>query len=230
MNGNRSLTLDTLVDRVMVDPMSFIERILQEVLDQLDRDGVFGETDSNNKPEQLVATVDPGRNLARVITAETGRVQGAPPVKATAVETSPAASDGPAVEVALIDDYEQLVERNGDLAAALGACDCWGKQPSCPICDGEGPRVGFLPTRRFSPRDQVPRSEGGLPGEAGRRANRRTPLRPAMEGGELTCRCGPTTWTWTWTSTATKRKPTARTWVTGERTSTGRATAKTSRR
>ncbi len=144
VNGNRSLTLDTLVDRVMVDPMSFIERILQEVLDQLDRDGVFADSDSNNKPEQLVATAILDATSPESSRPRPRRAEGASPVKATAVETSPAASDGPGVEVALIDDYEQLVERNGDLVVPLGACDCWGKQPSCPICDGEG-APGWLP-------------------------------------------------------------------------------------
>jgi hypothetical protein len=40
--------------------------------------------------------------------------------------------------------YEELVERNIALASALGACDCWGENTDCPICDGEG-RAGWLP-------------------------------------------------------------------------------------
>jgi hypothetical protein len=40
--------------------------------------------------------------------------------------------------------YEELVERNIMLASALGACDCWGENTDCPICDGEG-RAGWLP-------------------------------------------------------------------------------------
>jgi hypothetical protein len=43
--------------------------------------------------------------------------------------------------------YEELVERNIALASALGACDCWGESPRCPICDGEG-RPGWLPPDR----------------------------------------------------------------------------------
>jgi hypothetical protein len=33
---------------------------------------------------------------------------------------------------------QMLVERNVLLAAALGACDCWGTDPACDICAGEG--------------------------------------------------------------------------------------------
>ncbi|WP_375769425.1 hypothetical protein NR798_00665 [Archangium gephyra] len=33
--------------------------------------------------------------------------------------------------------YESVVERNAELAAACGACACFG-QPHCPDCGGEG--------------------------------------------------------------------------------------------
>lgn len=34
--------------------------------------------------------------------------------------------------------YDALVERTTVLAAALGACDCWGEMPDCPVCSGAG--------------------------------------------------------------------------------------------
>lgn len=34
--------------------------------------------------------------------------------------------------------FEALVARNSDLAGALGACDCWGEDPACPVCQGAG--------------------------------------------------------------------------------------------
>ena len=34
--------------------------------------------------------------------------------------------------------YEALVDRNMILAAAVGACDCWGYEPACPVCSGAG--------------------------------------------------------------------------------------------
>jgi hypothetical protein len=40
--------------------------------------------------------------------------------------------------------YDLLVERNIALASALGACDCWGDDGGCAVCDGDG-RPGWLP-------------------------------------------------------------------------------------
>ena len=40
--------------------------------------------------------------------------------------------------------HEALVDRNLLLAAALGACDCWGHDPGCAICEGAG-SVGWIP-------------------------------------------------------------------------------------
>jgi hypothetical protein len=34
--------------------------------------------------------------------------------------------------------HDVLVDRNLLLAAALGACGCWGEQPACPDCGGQG--------------------------------------------------------------------------------------------
>jgi hypothetical protein len=47
-------------------------------------------------------------------------------------------------EEAIAVRYDVLAERNVALAAALGACDCWGDDPDCAICDGDG-RPGWLP-------------------------------------------------------------------------------------
>ena len=40
--------------------------------------------------------------------------------------------------------HEALVDRNLLLAAALGACDCWGEDPGCSGCGGEG-SAGWVP-------------------------------------------------------------------------------------
>ncbi|MEU8365253.1 hypothetical protein AB0C27_55485 [Nonomuraea sp. NPDC048882] len=54
-------------------------------------------------------------------------------------------SDGPAIvkghESAA---YQALVDRNVLLAAALGACECWGEDAGCPGCGGEG-AAGWVP-------------------------------------------------------------------------------------
>lgn len=42
------------------------------------------------------------------------------------------------------EELEELRERNDRLAAALGACYlCWGDDPECPLCHGNG-HPGFL--------------------------------------------------------------------------------------
>lgn len=44
---------------------------------------------------------------------------------------------------------EELAERDQVLAAALGACDCWGQNPRCRICQGEGGPGWLLPDRQL---------------------------------------------------------------------------------
>jgi hypothetical protein len=145
VNGNPTVTVDTIVERVLLDPVGFLERMLQEALDQLARDGTFA-ANGDRPPEELVATAL-GRHLGRAIRDETTLDE------PSTFETS--SVDGPAtdpsgralIDVVVIDDYEQLVERNGELAAAVGACDCWGQHPECPICEGEG-APGWVPPEK----------------------------------------------------------------------------------
>lgn len=43
------------------------------------------------------------------------------------------------VEGTVADSTEQeLLDRQILLAAALGACECWGSDPECPFCGGDG--------------------------------------------------------------------------------------------
>lgn len=44
---------------------------------------------------------------------------------------------------------DDLAERNLALAEALGACDCWGRDPRCHICEGEGGPGWILPDRQL---------------------------------------------------------------------------------
>lgn len=34
--------------------------------------------------------------------------------------------------------HEQLKMLNTTAASAVGACECWGKNPGCPVCQGQG--------------------------------------------------------------------------------------------
>ncbi|MFN8080701.1 MAG: hypothetical protein U0Q19_14185 [Kineosporiaceae bacterium] len=40
--------------------------------------------------------------------------------------------------------HQALLDRSMLLAAALGACDCWGEHGDCPTCGGEG-SAGWVP-------------------------------------------------------------------------------------
>jgi hypothetical protein len=48
-----------------------------------------------------------------------------------------------------LDHYEELLDRNGVLAAALGACDCWGQHIDCPVCGGVGGPGWIRPDERL---------------------------------------------------------------------------------
>ena len=58
--------------------------------------------------------------------------------------TDPSAG-GPTVMPSFESDaHEALVDRNMLLAAALGACECWGEKDGCPGCGGLG-SAGWVP-------------------------------------------------------------------------------------
>ena len=70
-------------------------------------------------------------------------------MRAMRPETTPRAA-GPIIEAeAANDDFDldDLVERNSELAAAVGACDCWGDDPGCTFCEGLG-SAGWMPPDR----------------------------------------------------------------------------------
>lgn len=69
------------------------------------------------------------------------------------------------------DLYDELLERNSVLAAALGACDCWGEDAGCDICRGTGEPGSMLPDRRLFARFVQPalraiRRANGAPANA----------------------------------------------------------------
>jgi hypothetical protein len=45
--------------------------------------------------------------------------------------------------------HDALADRNVLLAAAVGACDCWGVNPGCAICSGEGSAGWLEPDARL---------------------------------------------------------------------------------
>jgi hypothetical protein len=54
-------------------------------------------------------------------------------------------------------NYTLLLERNDMLAAALGACpDCWGEEPNCSACKGQGVPGSMLPLHQEFSRYVMP--------------------------------------------------------------------------
>ena len=46
-------------------------------------------------------------------------------------------------------NYEDLKQRNSALAKALGACECWGEDPNCFSCLGEGSPGWNIPDKNL---------------------------------------------------------------------------------
>jgi hypothetical protein len=63
--------------------------------------------------------------------------------------------------------YENLIDRNSVLAAAVGACDCWGEQAECGFCGGAGAPGWVVPDRKLFASYVYPAvravSKGGVP-------------------------------------------------------------------
>jgi len=91
--------LEILLDRVLPNPMGFVERVVEQLLDRLASAPVDGAT------------------------VVSGTVLGGPAARPDA----------------------RLSERNFVLAAALGACTCWGEDAACAFCDGQGSAAWMSP-------------------------------------------------------------------------------------
>jgi hypothetical protein len=71
-----------------------------------------------------------------------------------------------------------LSDRNVLLAAAVGACECWGEDPDCPICSGRGSAGWTVPDVRLYQdyvEPAIQRSADG-PDSAGSTSPERSPM------------------------------------------------------
>jgi hypothetical protein len=108
-----------------VDTQVLVGRVLQNLVGQIAADaGASGHGD-----------VPPEEVLARTI------VEWIKPW----LDAGPPSLDRSAGGVEVI-DLEDL-DRNAELAAALGACRCWGERPACPTCGGYGEPGWVRPDR-----------------------------------------------------------------------------------
>jgi len=122
-----------LLGRMMPDAIALVERVLQQAQEQLARDGAFA-ADGNTSAKEIVAAAL-GNRLARMIVNDDSYL-----VEDWLRASSPAGE---------LSSYEELADRNCVLAAALGACDCWGQRVNCPFCDGVGGPGWILPDERL---------------------------------------------------------------------------------
>jgi hypothetical protein len=102
--------LGDVLDRLVSDPRALAELVLVRLLKQAVGEEALA-SHAEEPPEELIASVL-GDRLTRIF-----------------------APEDPPGEPA---DIAALVERDSALAAALGACDCWGQDSDCPTCGGAG--------------------------------------------------------------------------------------------
>jgi hypothetical protein len=111
-----------LLEYIVPDPGSFIERTLRQIQDQLASRGV--PADVLDQPlEELIATVL-GNSLVQML-----------PNNQPTIPGEWRSASGSSDQVGPSEDY---ATKNTVLAAALGACECWGERVQCPACEGAG--------------------------------------------------------------------------------------------
>src|SRR3712207_2358465 len=100
--------LGTLLQAAVGDPLGTLGRVAGQVLDQL----LNPDTAIGAEPEALIASAITRRLTGFFAASEPDLVQDRHiPVDVRAAY------------------FEELLTRNSSLAAALGACDCWGAAP-----------------------------------------------------------------------------------------------------
>jgi hypothetical protein len=126
------MDLGGLLGRIAPDAIMLFDRVLQQAQEQLNRDGGFAGAGGTSPDEEVVTAL--GNRLARMI------------VNQDAAAVGDSTDAFPADELS---HYEELIDRNSVLAAALGACDCWGQHVDCPFCEGVGGPGWALPDERL---------------------------------------------------------------------------------
>ena len=126
-----------------IDTNAVIQRVIQRaVAASVGNDALAASLDGH-QTEELIADVL-GQRLAQMFTSDASQ----PPD-----ENGRSLPDQAARELArreqLLARCDKLEARNGALAAALGACDCWGEQADCAVCQGAGMPGWALPERRL---------------------------------------------------------------------------------
>ncbi|MGP3945498.1 MULTISPECIES: hypothetical protein [Streptomyces] len=127
MSTDQNLDLDALIGQVLRDQGPLIDQLLAHLAEYFAPDGAAPA--SLTSANDLVATI--ARNWS------TPAASGAAEPIAEVAEQRRSCS------------HDSVVDRNLLLAAAVGACDCWGDDPDCPICGGEGTSAWMAPDRHL---------------------------------------------------------------------------------
>ena len=130
--GGEAVDLGGLLGRLAPDAIALVDRVFQQAQEQLNRDGAYAAA-AVRSPDELV-TAALGKQLARMIADGDSSSMGNSTAGIRADELS---------------HYEELVDRNSALAAALGACDCWGQLANCPFCSGVGTPGWIIPDEQL---------------------------------------------------------------------------------
>jgi hypothetical protein len=124
------IDLGALLGGLSLDTSAIVQRVLQTAVGQMMRDGAFAAAGGATPEDMIAGAVS--NWLTRTVQSGDGSLS------AHSIETTSRDLE--------VDD---LVERASELAAALGACDCWGDDPDCPFCHGGGTPGWMPPDRRL---------------------------------------------------------------------------------
>jgi hypothetical protein len=109
--------VQALLERVLPDPTGFVERLLVQAMARWGQAAQHGESPFKSRE----STVNPGASAFYTATRPDDFI-------ASEIVITP---EGPAAE-------DDLADTNVVLAAALGACECWGLRADCQVCSGLG--------------------------------------------------------------------------------------------
>ena len=129
--------VQALLERVLPDPSGFAQRLLLQVMTQ------FGESAAPGAGSY-------GSAASAFYTASTH--EDATTSNIIITPEQPGAGEGD----------EGLASTNVLLAAALGACECWGLRAECDLCQGRGSAAGPSPSPSCSTSSSDPLSRGCL--------------------------------------------------------------------
>ena len=130
-----SINGDGLVGRVPFDTGVILDRVADQLLQRFAREGIPNGL-AGKSLEDLIASA---------VADWVGRMVLPPADEPIEVRSLP-----PPEPESCLPTYDELLERNAELAAALGACECWGdEEEDCPVCYGEGAPGWVRPDRRL---------------------------------------------------------------------------------